>query len=129
AFGDIVHQAGNVKELRFFDDLENFIAEGMLGSMFFQRESSEIADDEERVLVDRVNMEEIVLHTANDAAEGWKVRRQNPVAVHPSQLMRDTAGLTQNFHKKPACFGISAEVLVDQVEMLTDQPDGRGAYA
>ena len=59
-------------------------------------EAPQVADHHQDVLVDRVDVIQIVLHLADDAAERGQVAAEDAVLVHPPQLMRDAARLAQN---------------------------------
>ena len=56
-------------------------------------EAAQIADHHQDVLVDGVDVEQVVLHLADDAAEHRQIAAQDAVLVHPPQLVRDAARL------------------------------------
>ena len=46
-----------------------------------QREAAQVTHHEQRVRIDRVGMEQVVLHPADDAAEGWDIAAEHAVQV------------------------------------------------
>ena len=72
-------------------------------------EAAQIADHHQDVLVDRVDVEQVVLHLADDAAEHRQVAAENAVLVHASQLMRDAARLAQDVDEARAIVRIAAK--------------------
>jgi hypothetical protein len=65
-------------------------------------ESAQIADHHQDVLVDGVDVEEVVLHLADDAAEQPAGSAENAVLVHPPQLVRDRRAAAGGFAMKRA---------------------------
>jgi len=59
-------------------------------------ETSQIAQHIEDMLVDRVDMEQIMLHLPDDAAEGRNIAAEDAVTVHQTQGVGDTDRLLQN---------------------------------
>jgi hypothetical protein len=69
ALGDVMKQASEVNDLRFLERLHDTAAMWILIIEPGKCEASQIADHEKRVLVDRVSMKQVVLHTSDNAAE------------------------------------------------------------
>ncbi len=56
-------------------------------------EPAQVADHHQDVLVHRVDVEEVVLHLADDATERRHQVAEDSVEIHPAQLVRDAARL------------------------------------
>ena len=69
------------------------------------------------VRVDRVGMEQVVLHAADDAAEGRDVAAQHAIEVHAPQLVRHAGGRAQEVEEQPVIARVLAELLVDQPQV------------
>ena len=54
-----------------------------------QCEAPQVADDEQRVFVDRVGVKQVVLHATDDAAERRDVEAEHAVQVHAAQFVGD----------------------------------------
>ncbi len=52
--------------------------------MFFYRKTSQVADDGQGMFVDGIDVEQVVLHLADDLAEGGNVGGKYTVSVHPA---------------------------------------------
>ena len=65
-------------------------------------EAAQVADHHQDVLVDRVDVEEVVLHLADDAPERREVVAEDAVQVHPPQLVREAARLAEDLHEARA---------------------------
>ena len=92
-------------------------------------ETPQVADYEERVLVDRVRMEEVILHAAYDSAERGYVKPEYPVQVHAAQFVGYAFRRTQNRQEQPVVARVLAELLVDQVQVAPDEADRVSADA
>jgi hypothetical protein len=67
---------------------------------FGHREAAQVAHHHEDVLIDRVDMEQVVLHLADDAAEGRHVAAEDAVLVHAAQLVHQAARLLEELDRK-----------------------------
>ena len=93
------------------------------------RQAPQIADDEQRVRIDRVGVEQVVLHAADDAAERRNVAAEHAVQVHAPQLVRDADRRAQDLEEQAVIARMLAELLVDQPQVPRQLADGRGAHA
>ena len=75
------------------------------------------------MLVDGVNVEEIVLHLADDGAEIRQVAAEDAVLVHAPKFVHQAARLLEYLQEQRAVFGAVPECVVDQVAC----PVGRAA--
>ena len=76
--------------------------------IFRHGEPPQVAHDLENVLVDRIDVEQVVLHLADDAAEGRDVVAENVVLVHPPQFMGNAAFLLEQLNEQRATGRIMA---------------------
>ena len=82
-----------------------------------------VLDDEQRVRVDRVRVEQVVLHAADDAAERRDVQPENAVRVHSLQRPRDALRRAQDVEEQPVVARVLAKLLVDEPEVLLHERD------
>ena len=66
------------------------------------------------MLVDRIGVEEVVLHLADDGAKVRQVKPEDVELVHPPEFMQHAARLFEQSRTKHAGFRVVAEVVVDQ---------------
>ena len=68
-------------------------------SQLGHRKAAQVANDHQNVLVHGVNVEQVVLHLADDAPELRNVPSQDAVLVHAPEFMHDAAWLLKNFEE------------------------------
>ena len=102
---------------------------GSSWSYLRQRQAAQVAQHEQRVRVDGVRVEQVVLHAADDAAEGRDVAAEHAVGVHAPQLVGHARGRAQDLEEQAVVARVLAELLVDEPQILVDGADGRGAHA
>ena len=92
-----------------------------------QRKAAQIADDEQRMGVDRVGVEQVVLHAPDDAAERGHVAAEHAVEIHAAQFVGDAGRGPQDLQEQPVIARILAELVVDQVQaaLQRDRPSSR----
>ena len=86
ALGDIVKQAGQIEQFRPLEIAHQAAAQRKFVREFRHREAAQVAHDIQDVLVDGVDVIQIVLHLADDAAEGGDVAAEHAVFVHAFQF-------------------------------------------
>src|SRR5579863_4854637 len=79
--------------------------------------------------IDRVGVEQVVLHAANHAAKRRNIAPEYAVVVHAPQLMGDAARRTQDLEEQPVIARILAKLLVDEPQIAHHGADGGGAHA
>ena len=92
-------------------------------------EAAQVAHDEQRVRIDRVGVEQVVLHAPDDAAEGGDVAAEHAVGVHAPQLVRHPDRRAQDLEEQAVMARVLAELLVDQPQVARHRAHGRGAHA
>ena len=115
ALGDVVEQAGEVEHLAPLEIGDEPRAQRILVRMLRLGEAAQVADHHQDVLVHRVDVEQVVLHLADDAAERRQVLAEDAVQVHPPQLVQQAALGAEHRHEARAIGGIAAEGAVDAV--------------
>ena len=129
ALGDVVEDRGEVGELRLRQRAEDLRELRELVVVALEREPAQVADDEQRVRVDGVGVEQVVLHAADDAAESRDVAAEHAVEVHAPELVRDAGGRAQDLEEQAMVARVLAELLVDQPQARGDEADGARAHA
>jgi hypothetical protein len=129
ALADVVVQAGDVEQL----DLRH-VAYAMRGDreVLFRRavvQPAHVADDVHRVRVDRVDMEQVVLHLPDHLAEFRQIAAEHAIATHARQLRHQRERGLQEVDEQPGVRGIVAEGVVDQVQVFADRANRLGAHA
>ena len=84
-----MEEAGQVGDFWFWQRLHDAAAIWIFVIEPRQREPAQILDDEERVGIDSVGVEKIVLHAPYDSAEGRDVEPQHPIGIHSLQGSSD----------------------------------------
>ena len=123
AFGDVVEQAREIRNLGLLEPLHDDAAGRKLVVETRQREAPQVLDDEQRMRVDRVGVEQIVLHPADDAAERRNVEPEHAVGVHALQRARDALRCAQDVEEQPVVARVLAKLLVDEPQVLLDERD------
>ena len=79
--------------------------------------------------IDRISVEEVVLHTTDDATEGGDIAAEHTVGVHAAQFVRDTRRRAQDLEEEPMVLRVLPKFFVDQPEIFDDGTNGVCAYA
>ena len=79
--------------------------------------------------IHRVRVEQVVLHPADDAAEGGNVPAQHAVQIHATQLVRDAGRCAQYLEEQSVVARMLADFFVDQPQMARELANGGSAYA
>ena len=102
---------------------------GQLVVVLRHRQATQIADDEQRVRIDRIGVEQVVLHAPDDAAERRNVAAQYAVQIHAAQLVRHADRRAQDLEEQSMIARMLTKFLVDQPQMSRELPNRRGAHA
>ena len=89
ALRDVVEQAGEVEHFLRLEVADEPRAQRILVRVLRLGEPAQVPDHHQDVLVHGVDVEEVVLHLADDPAERRDDLAQDAVQVHPPQLVRD----------------------------------------
>ncbi len=129
ALGNVVIEPGNVDQLWFgqpFDQLAGqriFLGDARLGQL------AQVLDDIERVRVDGVDVEQVVLHLPDDVAELRQIAAQDAVAVHSAKVAVNTFLALEQLDEQAGVAQILAEDVIDQVAVIAEQANGVRANA
>ena len=88
--------------------------QGVFVAMLFQRKTACIAYDLQDVLIDGVDVKQVVLHLADDAAERGDVSAQRFVLIHAPQLVGLPPSLLEYRDKISAINRVAPERCVDE---------------
>ena len=115
--GDVVEDGREIRELRLRQRLHDARQLRELVVVLRHRQAPQVADDEQRVRVDGVGMEQVVLHAADDAAERRNVAAEHAVQVHAPQLVRHAGRRAQDVEEQAVIARMLAELFVDQPQV------------
>ena len=93
--------------------------------VFTVSKAAQIPHDEQGVLIDRVHVEQVVLHAPHDIAESRYECREQAIAVHALQLRVHAFGLLQQLQKEMIDLLTLTERVVHQVQVIANGADGR----
>ena len=100
ALGNVVEQRGQVENFRMLDTLENLDGVGEAFAIPTGRNPPEVADHEQDMLIDGVDVKQIELHASGDARKRRDERRENTVAVHALELRINPAFAPKQLEKQ-----------------------------
>ncbi len=106
--GDVVEQRGHGQHPGLVEVRHQLAAERELVRVLDDGEAADIAHHHQDVLVDRVDVEQVVLHLPDDASEVDQVAAQHAGLVHQPQRMRDALRLLQDRQERRAVGRIAA---------------------
>ena len=113
ALRDVMEQRRDVEQPRAFEVRDQLAAQRILVCVFGQCESPQVAQHLQDVLVNGVNVEQIVLHLADDATEHWQVAPQDRQLIHPPQFVQHTFRLLQDREKGRAIARVAPVPCID----------------
>ena len=99
ALGDVVEERGDVEHPGPVERRRELRAERVLVGVLGDQEAAHVAQHHDDVLVDRVDVEEVVLHLADDAPEHPEVAAENAGLVHQPEGVRLAAAAFRIFMK------------------------------
>ena len=125
---DVVIQAGEVNQLGFWQLVDQLAGQREFLRQLRPAELAQVLDQVEGVRVDRIDVEQVVLHLPNDMAELRQITAENAVAVHPPQVAVNAFLALEQFDEQAGVADVLAELVVDQVAAVTQQADAVGTY-
>ena len=87
--GDVMKEGRHDQQPGRLEIAHQLAAEGVLVHVLGHHEAAQVAHHHQRVLVDRVDVEEVMLHAAHDVPEGRKIAPQHRPLVHQPQRVGD----------------------------------------
>ena len=115
ALREVVKQPGEEQHLAPLEVRHQARAQRVLVRVLRLGEPAQVADHHQDVLVDRVHVEQVVLHLPDDAAERRQVVPEDVVEVHAPQLVDDAAGRAEELDEALPVRRVLAERGVDAV--------------
>ena len=112
-FGDVVVQRRHIEQPAPLEPAHELAAKRKFMRQLGHGEAAQVPDHHQDVLVDRVDVEQVVLHLSDDAAELRQVATQDAVLVHAPELVHDAARLLQEMKKEQPRPRIAAEFRID----------------
>ena len=121
ALGDVVEEGGDVEHPRPVEGRGELRAERVLVRVLGDQEAAHVAQHHQDVLVDRVDVEQVVLHLADDAAEHPEVAAEHAGLVHQPEGVRLPAGGLQDLHEGRVVDRVAPELRVHQVARVVER--------
>ncbi len=106
---DVVKEGGDIEQPVALEADDEPGHQRVFVRMFAHREAPHVAQHHEDVLIDRVDMEQVVLHLSDDTAPRDNVARQDAVFVHAPEAAHDAALLLQDLQEQGAMLGACPE--------------------
>src|SRR5665213_1007739 len=121
ALADVMEEPRQVQHLLAREIVDQTGAQRIFVRMLRLGETTQVADDHQRVLVHRVHVEKVVLHLADDAPEHRQIRAEDARQVHPAQCVRQSTRLTEQCDEARAIGRVAAKRGVDPVAAAGDR--------
>ena len=117
SLSDVVKETRDEKAPVAVEPRHDVRAEGIFVREVASRKAADVPNDAKRVLIDREDVVEVVLHLPDDVSERQKIAPENPPEVHLLQGVVGAARKLQNLEEGLVVFRIVSEVVVN--------PEGR----
>jgi hypothetical protein len=128
ALRDVVEQPRQQQQFRLAQLTPQLEAERKTLGRFGPREAGDVAQHRQRVFVDGVHVEQVVLHAPGDAAEGRQIATKHTQARHAFER-RHRLRIAQQDHEGGAHAWIGAEYLVDARKRFPERARRRRVQA
>ena len=113
ALSDVVKEARDEKAPVPVEPRHDVRAEGVFVREVASRKAADVPNDAKRVLIDREDVIEVVLHLPDDVPERQKIAPENPPEVHLLQGVVGAARELQDLEEGFVVLRIVSEVVVD----------------
>ena len=110
--GDVVVERGHVEQPAALEARHQLGAQRELVRELGHGEAPQVAHHHQDVLVHRVDVEQVVLHLPDDAAELRQVAPEDAVLVHAAELVHDAARLLQDVQEEQPRHRVLPEVRI-----------------
>jgi hypothetical protein len=111
--GNVVKERSKTESPGLVERRGQLATKGVFVSMLREKESPQISHDGEDVLIDRIDMKKVMLHSADNAPELWQIPSKHRPLIHQAQASRDARRHLHKAHEEGAVFGVSAESRID----------------
>ena len=112
--GNIMKQGAQVQQVRGFERRKKLAAQGKLMREAHHTETMQILHDIQDVLIHCINVEKIMLHLADNAAESGDISSENAVTIHEPQCL-DRVRLMQDLHEALFIGRITAKLAIHHI--------------
>src|SRR3954465_11947683 len=129
ALCDVVIERGDIEKPGMFEAADELACKGEFMPELWHGEASQVSKHHEDMLVNRVYMEQVVLHLADDPAEFRHVSAENPVLVHPSEFMDDPPRLLKDLEKEQAVDRVATESRIYPSTRSPERSQSRRGHA
>ena len=119
--GDVMKEGCHDQQPGRLEIAHQLAAEGVLVHVLGHHEAAQVAHHHQRVLVDRVDVEEVMLHAAHDVPEGREIASQHRPLVHQPQRVGDAGRGLQDGQEAGA---VDRIVPVGAVDAEARMPEG-----
>ena len=119
--GDVMKEGRHDQQPGRLEIAHQLAAEGVLVHVLGHHEAAQVAHHHQRVLVDRVDVEEVMLHAAHDVPEGREIASQHRPLVHQPQRVGDAGRGLQDGQEAGA---VDRVVPVGAVDAEARMPEG-----
>ncbi len=120
ALGYIVKKRRDVQHPRALEITHQLAAERVFMRVFGHRETAEIAQHHQDVLIDGIDVIQVMLHLPDNAPEVEQITPEHARLVHQPQRVRDAFGLLQDRHEQAPVLRIAPPVAAHQVARVVD---------
>ena len=121
ALGDVVEERGDVEHPGPLEGRGELRAERVLVGVLGDQEAAHVAQHHQDVLVDGVDVEQVVLHLADDAAKDPEVAAEDAGLVHQAKGVRLAAAGLQDLHEGRVVDRVAPELRVHQVARVVER--------
>jgi hypothetical protein len=129
SFGDVVEDRRDVEDPRLVPAGCELRAERVFVRVFGDEETAHVAQHHQDVLVHGVDVEQVVLHLADDVAEHPEVAPQHRRLVHQPDGVGDALGLLQDFQEQRAVDRVGTEPRVHHRARVVERAQRAGRQA
>jgi len=124
SFGNVVKQRGDIQDPGLSEVGHQLTAEWIFVRMFAHGEAAHIAHHHQDVLVDGIDVKQVVLHLADNAAEIRQVTTEHAGLIHAAQSVGNTALALNDLHEQRVIVRIAAEGIIDFEACMPERAHG-----
>ena len=124
ALADVVVQPGHVDQFGLGQLAHELAGQREFLGHLSVLQLTQVLDQVQGVSVDRIDVEQVVLHLPDDEAKLRQVASEDAVTVHPSQIAMDADLALEQLDKQAGIADVVAEIVVDQVTVFSQQANG-----
>lgn len=129
ALADVVEQRSHDQHPRPLEVAHQLAAERIFVRVLCHHEAAQVANDHQRVLIHRVDVEQVVLHAADDAPERNEVAAEHRPLVHQAQRVGDAFGGLQDGEEAGPIDRVAPVAGVDLEAGMPERTQGADGHA